>query len=169
MLLKVLMVLTVPNLLRSDHLQRGAAPFNLLHGNKADVWQNIGEDYSRQRKVQTQFNKSIFNQGHSLLREKNKYCMSSLLLLWSRPLCSGSLSPNLQKMTKGTTYLIIPPLNYRCGWESLDSGFPPVSSTLPRSLFISCFPPGEMVRSVWEDPSTRIYRLIYGSALTLTR
>ncbi len=65
--------------------------------------------------------------------------MSSLLLHWSQPLRLGWVSSHLQQMTKGKTYFIIPPLNYRWSSESLDSCFLPVSSWLPCSFVISCF------------------------------
>lgn len=49
--------------------------------------------------------------------------MSSLLLHWIQPHRLGWLSSHLQQMTKGETYFIMPPLNYRYDSESLDSCF----------------------------------------------
>lgn len=91
--------------------------------------------------------------------------MSSLLLHWSQPLGLGWVSSHLQQMTKGKTYFIIPPLNYRWGSESLDSCFLPVSSRLPQSFVISCFLLGRWWVNPRRSPAPEIQDLRNGSPL----
>lgn len=91
--------------------------------------------------------------------------MSSLLLHWSQPLRLGWLSSHLQQMTKGKTYLIIPPLNYRWSLGSLDSCFLPVSSRLPWSFVISCFLRGRWWVNPWRSHLPEIRDLRRGSSL----
>lgn len=94
-------------------------------------------NYWLDRDKNTDDRKSIFNQGPSLLFWWGKN-MSSLLLHWSQPPRLGWVSSYLQRMTKGRSYLIIPPLNYGWGSESQYSCFLPVSYRLSCSFVISC-------------------------------
>ncbi len=68
-------------------------------------------------------------------------------------------------MTKGKTYFIIPPLNYKWGLESLDSCFLPVSFWLSCSFVISCFPLGRGWVNPWRSPLWEILDLTHGSPL----